>query len=676
MSKRTRHTAALGLLALAAGFLLPGSPAAASALSPLPASDYSVQSVCAAPAPGHAGCLALQLVPDTQAAREHTHPLGVARAATPQAPSPAAGDYGLRPQDLHSAYQLPTSAASAQTIALVDAYNDPTAEADLKTYDEELLLPACAGGGCFQQVNQNGESANLPFPKTKAELESARKGTAAERERAEQAEGWGVEISLDIEAAHATCESCRIVLVEAANASDANLDTAEQAAVALGATEISNSWGAPECVVVGGLRECTEDSPAFNHPGIVVTAAAGDDGYLAWDAEEAAERGFAEFPASSPQVIAVGGTRLSLEADGASKEETVWNGNGAGGSGCSVEFAAPAWQQSEPDWSSVGCEGKRAVADVSADADPYSGLAVHDSSQACRTTYEEGGVKHVAHWCTIGGTSLASPVIASVFALAGGAAGVSYPARTLYENELAMPGSLHDVLTGSNGECSKPFNPETELSSCTPAEEAASCSSKLICLAGSGYDGPSGVGTPNGIAAFEPLAKGGNGGGEESSSSEAAGTREGGHAPEAPPAGGSAGGGAPSAGTGAQASSTAGLTGSGGSTGAARPVIRLSRLTLTARAALALRHGRPKISRLGFAFTISAAARVRVTLSRRVRVRGRVRWQVVPSSITFNASAGVNRRHLAGRSSLAPGLYRLTLAPLGGIAGSLLFRVA
>jgi hypothetical protein len=126
------------------------------------------------------------------------------------------------------------------------------------------------------------------------------------------------------------------------------------------------------------------------------------------------------------------------------------------------------------------------------------GVAVYDS------TPDEG---HVLDWLPVGGTSLASPLIASVFALAGGAGGVEYPAKTLYENEVKAAGSLHDIESGSNGECSKPFNETTGVSGCTALEEAAGCSGKAICLAGPGYDGPTGVGTPNGIGAFEPAGK-------------------------------------------------------------------------------------------------------------------------------------------------------------------------
>jgi Fe2+ transport system protein FeoA len=442
-------------------------------------------------------------VPQTAAARARKHPLGFVRSAPLTAPSPGAGAFGLRPQDLHAAYQLPTSASSAQTVALVDSYNDLTAEADLKAYDEEFALPACtSANGCFEQVNQNGETGNPPFPKTTKELEAARRGSRSAREEAEEATGWGLEISLDIEVAHATCQSCHILLVEANSPTYENLEAAEKSAAGLGAGEISNSWAGPE---EGETPEFESKSP-FDHPGIVITAASGDEGYLDWDAESSFERGYTNYPASSPHVVAVGGTRLSLGEGGKWAGESVWNGDGAGGSGCSVVFTAQPWQQSLSNWPAVGCGTKRAVADVSADADPYTGVAVRYTSPECEYRYEEAKVKHVLYWCTIGGTSLATPLIASTFALAGGASGTAYPAQTLYEDEQKSPGSLHDVTTGSNGECTKPFS-ETGLSGCTLAEEAKSCASEAICVAGTGYDGPTGVGTPDGIAAFKPLPK-------------------------------------------------------------------------------------------------------------------------------------------------------------------------
>jgi len=465
--RRVSALGAIGLgLALGLVFaLLWARAAAASEVSPLPASDYGVRAACGAPAAGHARCLALELVPETAAARARTHPLGITRSAPITAGKAADGTDGLRPQDLHSAYGLPATAPTAQTIAVIDAYNDPEAETDLGVYDEEFGLPACTtANGCFTKLNQEGKTS--PLPKTEG--------------------GWSLEISLDIEIAHAVCENCRILLVEAKSSSYANLEAAEDAAAAAGATEISNSWGGEPPSV---------DSAAFDHPGVVVTAAAGDDGYLNWDAESKAERGFADYPASSPHVIAVGGTHLQLKSPADTWEsESVWNGDGATGGGCSARFDAQPWQQELANWSAVGCGSERAVADVAADADPYTGAAVYDT-----TPYEGEDLK----WLPVGGTSLATPLIASVFALAGGADGVEYPARTLYENQIKRPGSLHDVETGSNGECAKPFNSEG-LSGCSASEEAASCSQRAICLAGPGYNGPTGVGTPDGISAFEP----------------------------------------------------------------------------------------------------------------------------------------------------------------------------
>jgi hypothetical protein len=634
-----------GLVAAGACMALWAPAAVASAVSPLPASDYSVRSVCGPSAPRHAGCLSLQLVPITAAARAHTHPLGRTRILPSQAPS--AASFGLTPEDLHSAYRLPNTASSTQTVALVDAYNDPNAEVDLAAYGQAFGVPGecTAANGCFKQVNENGQAGNPPFPRTTAELEAAREGTPVQREEASAAEGWGLEISLDIEATRAICESCHILLVEANSSSYEDLERAEQAAIALGATEISNSWGGSEA---GETPEMEARSP-FNHPGIVITAAAGDNGYLGWSAPNSYERGFAAFPASSPHVVAVGGTRLTLTAGGSWADESVWNGNGAGGGGCSVEFSAPPWQQSVAGWSGVGCEAQRAVADVSADADPYTGVAVHDSSPQCEATYEEEGVKHVLHWCTIGGTSLASPVLASVFALAGGAGGVSYPARTLYENEVRSPASLHDVLSGSNGACSKGFDHKTGVSSCTAGEEAQSCATQLICLAGAGYDGPSGVGTPNGIGAFQPTGEG------EKTKSEVAGR---------------------------SAASTAPAAGSSTSSAAPAPPIasaprsiQISRLSLTLNAIISLNRGRARTSELGFAFDINLPARVHASLAKRARVRGHTRWQALRGAVTFTAAVGHNSRRLTGRGVLMTGLYRLTLSPVTGVARSMVFHI-
>jgi hypothetical protein len=691
MTTRTRHTAALGPAAVLAAFALLCAPAvvaqaaAAQAVSPLPPSAYTTRAVCPPPLPGRAACQSLQLVALTAAARAHTHPLGVARAVADPTPSLAGGDFGLTPWDLHAAYGLPDETASSypeQTIALVDAYNDLNAEEDLKGYSKEFGLPECTTANkCFAKVNQDGEAANLPFPQSQASLEAMEalcKGSEAgestqkkeEREEAcyaeQEAKGWTVEISLDIETAHAICEHCHIALVEADSSSYADLEAAEEAAVALHATEISNSWAGPECVEGLHGRECVQDSSAFDHPGIVIAAAAGDDGYLNWLEEPRSS--FANYPASSPHVLAVGGTRLkTLGPEGEWTGESVWNdggesggekdGYGAGGSGCSMHFAAQPWQADLSDWSSVGCATKRAVADVSADADPYSGVAVHDTSPECRYQYEEAKVKHVLYWCTIGGTSLASPLVASVFALAGGAQGVAYPAQTLYENAIASPASLHDVTAGSNGECLSPFDENTGLQPCNAAEEAAaSCSSQLICLTGSGYDGPTGVGTPDGIVGFQPPADGGGG----------------------KPAG-SEGAGAPASPGPSGASTSSGAGGSSPGAGSAAPTIappiQLSRLALTIKALIALDTSRPRVSQIGFTFTINVAAHVDVTLQRRVLSRGRTRWQTQTRPLTIAALSGRNSRQLGGHVALRAGSYRLTLTPVHGAPRSIVFEI-
>ncbi len=681
MKTRVGAATALSLFALIVPLC---ASAHAATVAPLPEADYSVHQVCPAPTPGRAGCLALELVPKTTAARAHTHPLGMTRARLLAEPSPANGGFGLRPQDLHTAYGLPNPASSTQTIALVDAYNDPTARSDLEAYDTEFGLTECSG--CFKQVNQNGSAvaSSLPFPQSTVELEEAEtSANPARRKEAEEATHWDLEISLDIEAARATCHSCHIVLAEAESPQFGDLEAAESAASTLGANEISNSWGGPECERrLKLLRVCTEDSPVFNDPKVVITASAGDDGYLSWDAPNETERGFAEYPASSPHVIAVGGTRLSpLGPGGAWVGESVWNGDGAGGGGCSVEFAAPAWQASVTGWPTVGCATKRAVSDVAADADPYTGLAVRYASSSCQTTYEQGDtLKVLANWCTIGGTSLASPLIAATFALAGGAHGAAYAAKTLYENQAKSPTALHDVTEGSNGECSTPFDPATGLSECTALQESSDCSETAICLARTGYDGPTGVGTPDGIAAFQPP------GTVKESPSEEPGTE--GESHGNPQSGGPNTSGES---TGATNATGGQATKEGGAS--ASPVSHLPPLgppaslradslppilsapALTRTAAAALRHGRPRVWRIAFVFTSNMSARVRASLAKQLTTHGRRRWQTLPDTRMIAAVTGRNGARLSARGSLAPGRYRLTLTPVGGVGRALTFSI-
>jgi hypothetical protein len=649
---RVRRPTLLGagaLLCALAVLAATGADRASAALSP---SEYGVSTLCSAPGPGRATCLGLRLVAREPRALPGARPRGDSAPAERQlqprsedgeaaqgeslwagSPPTQATEFtkpnkkALTPANLLSAYGLGgASPPSTQTIAIVDAFDSATIAADLQVFSAQFALPACSeASGCFRKVNQFGESS--PLPASSGELER----------------GWAQEIATDVETAHGLCPSCRILLVEAESNANADLYAAEQTAAGLGATEISNSWG-------GG--EPGADSPAFNHPGIAITASSGDYGYLTWFSETAPEA--ASYPASSPHVVAVGGTRLSLNATTKAWEgETVWNdggfsggalrGAGAGGSGCSVPFAAPVWQQSLANWPSVACGSRRAVADVAADADPYTGVAIYDSTE---TEGNKG-------WATIGGTSVAAPIVAAVFALAGGAHGVAYPASTLYENELLAPASLHDVVAGSNGECLKPFEKASGTSGCTAAEEAQTCSAAAICLAGSGYDGPTGVGTPAGLLAFAP-----------------SGTLPGpGEAPGEPPPSIAGAGAAPPSGT---SSPGSGATTSGAAP-AAKPVVSALSLTRSARAALVRR--RPRLSRVGFAFTLSTPARLRVTIYRRVRAHGRVRWRSASSPVVIAAAGGDQSRRLSGGAALAPGVYRLTLAPEHGTARSISFHV-
>jgi Subtilase family len=734
------------------------------AVAPLPASDYQTHPACSEPAPDHASCLALELIPRTSEARARTHPLGMTREGPIKADRASEGADGLRPLDLRAAYfpgEPPKATKAApQTIALVDAYNDPEAETDLAVYDREFGIEECTeANGCFEKVNQAGERGHPPFPASEAEREAELKvcdntrETRARREACErvaEAEGWAVEISTDIETAHAICQQhCHILLVEADASSYTDLEDAEETAVKIGAekttaddTEVSNSWGGPEPLI---------ESEAFNHPYTVITAAAGDDGYLNWTDAAGAEEEYyvgAGYPASSPHVIAVGGTRLTL-GSGAWESESVWNDDprggsenyGAGGSGCSTQFEAAAWQRAVPDWSQVGCENRRAVADVSADGDPYSGIAIYDSVPDPHEELVGGKVETIdtpLYWWPIGGTSVASPIIASMFALAGGGHGVAYPAQTLYEH--LETGLLHPVTAGGNGECDDDYiscsgsmNPLSERFAFDCGEGV------LICNAGPGYDGPTGVGTPDGVGALEPGSEAEikqkaeeeapvraeeeaverqarEQAAAEAEERAAVAEREANEreareraaievaeaekaieeakrieaersaakkieeekaATQNKAAGTSTNQPATVASSGSQRASTGDSTHSQSraSSGAAsgHSAVRLSHLALTARASAVLAHGSPTVAQVAFAFTLSAPARVRVTLSRRVRVDGRLRWVSAPGTLALTAARGRDRDHLHGRGTLLAGYYRLTLTPAHGAARSLQF---
>jgi hypothetical protein len=665
---------ALAVGAALAGALAP--PTAAAAVSP---TSYAAHPLCSTPAPGQAGCLALGLAPRTAAASDSL----AARSGAHRAPAagfPAATIYpepwpgSLSPLEVQSAYSLPPTPPSPQTIAIVDAFDDANIVADLAKYSKRFLgasggPPACTIGegkiadpvgglaeGCFLKVNQYGD----PLAEGPREEPPTSKGSAAQ--------SWAGEIATDVELAHGLCQSCRIVLVEASSESFQNLEAAEDEAAALGANEISNSWGG---------EEPAHDSEAFNHPDVAITFSAGDSGYLDWT--DTGKTGYfdgVDYPASSPHVVAVGGTTLKLSG-GSWQDETVWNedpdpygeDSGAGGGGCSASFKAPAWQEAVSGWSAVGCGEARAVADVAADADPYTGVAVYDSTP-------DPGMGGNSGWAMIGGTSVASPIVAATFALAGGAGSVKYPAATLYSHVGST--ALHDVVEGGNGECKGLY------SSCSGSlSSALDCGAAYtICHAAAGYDGPTGVGTPDGIGAFQPNgnpeapkeegakkggSKGGSGSGEEGSpKGGSGGPEEGGEG--TPPSEGTASGGGGGSSITRRAVVQPPSSSSGTATAGSGP---LSNLALTFNAIAALSRGRPRTSQMAFTFTLSAPMSVRVTLARQVTVHRHSRWAKRRGSFTIAAVQGTNQAHLRSHHELRPGHYLLTLIPAQGASQSL-----
>lgn len=358
---------------------------------------------------------------------------------------------GLGPAEFHTAYRLPYYTAVQQTIAIVNWGDDPTAKQDLDNYNAAFGLPyfpTCTTTGwaiCFQKVNQFGSTSiqSLPSLDHRTVLET----------------------SMDVQIAHQACLNCKILLVEARiNLNDPNgpdqadLAAAENMAARLGATQISNSWGAPD----GDLTQAdwnTLPRSAYDHPGIAITVSSGDDGYGT------------SFPADLNTVVAVGGTTLYLNADNSYSFESAWSGSG---SGCNLNALARGFQTLAVSWPSAGCGGQRGVADVAADADPYSGAWVYDSTPNPTTQFAGG-------WVVEGGTSLSAPLIAGVYALAGNAWTVYYPAQLAYQHA----GSLHDIASGSND----PY-------------AGAGCGYYGVCVSGPGYDGPTGLGTPDGLGGF------------------------------------------------------------------------------------------------------------------------------------------------------------------------------
>ena len=349
---------------------------------------------------------------------------------------------GLSPQDLESAYKIPLSSGSTQTVAVVDAYGYPKAESDLAEYRARYGLPPCTkANGCFRKLNQQGQE--LKFP--------------------EEEKGWDVEQALDLDMVSAACPSCHVVLVEATEESPFPNDLAESVntAVEAGATEVSNSYGLPEegC---GEFMECTRFAPDYSHPGVFISASSGDHAYDNSDALGKSPL----YPADLNTLSAIGGTSLSKAANARGWSERVWNepSRSVGtGSGCSTFASKPSWQKDK------GCAGRmdNDVAAVAAVETPVSVYA----------TAEQG-------WTLVGGTSASSPLIAGIVAHESESVR-ALGAQAFYEG--LTP--LFDVTEGSNGTCTPP------------------ASDAYFCTAGVGYDGPTGLGTPDAGAVLPTVTK-------------------------------------------------------------------------------------------------------------------------------------------------------------------------
>ncbi|HZC51177.1 MAG TPA: carboxypeptidase regulatory-like domain-containing protein [Mycobacterium sp.] len=333
--------------------------------------------------------------------------------ANAAAPQPTA----LGPADIQRAYNLPAS-GHAQTVAIVDAYGDSAAEADLAAFRAYYGLPACTNAnGCFQKVDQDG-GTNYPPDNT----------------------NWALETSLDLDAVSAACPACHILLVQTRTNGIDSLGAGENTAVRLGAKYVSNSYG----VAGENSAELGYDQD-YDHPGVAIVAATGDTGNVT------------NWPASNPNVTAVGGTTLTQDGTlPRGWRETAWS---SGGSGCSPYEPRPGYQATI----NTNCPNNKAIADIAADADPASGLAIYDS-------LGYGG------WLKAGGTSLATPLVTAMYALAGTPEPGTYPVTYPYQS---TPAGLFDITEGSDGGCGT-----------------------VLCTAGPGWDGPTGLGVPDGVAAL------------------------------------------------------------------------------------------------------------------------------------------------------------------------------
>ena len=320
------------------------------------------------------------------------------------APSTSLGTpSGLTPAQVVTAYNFPTLATNGvlpgtgETIAIVDAYDDPTIASDVATFDAQFglaPLPTCLStstGACLQKVDQYGGTS---YPLTNA--------------------GWSIETSLDVEWAHAIAPGARILLVEAYTANLNDFLYAERYA-GDHAQYVSNSWGEPE------FSGETSFDRNFHHHGVSYFAAAGDNGLNP------------EYPSSSKYVVSVGGTTLTLAPDGSVSSETGWT---YGGGGCSAYESAVHDQSNYPGYAQVSCAGQRATPDIAYVGDPNTGVPIYDSFAP------------TPGWLTVGGTSVATAIAAA----RGADSGVVIDATFLYgqTSSATARATFRDVTQGGN----------------------------------------------------------------------------------------------------------------------------------------------------------------------------------------------------------------------------------
>jgi hypothetical protein len=353
--------------------------------------------------------------------------------------SAASAPAGYGPADLRSAYNLVSAASSGgagATVAVIAATGDSTAASDLAVYRAQYGLPTCSeASGCLRVVNDQGQASPLPSADS----------------------GFVPTTSIDLDMVSAICPNCHILLVESQGYS-LSMGQAVDSAVGLGVKYVIVGWSSQQF-------NAAADAKYLDHPGVAITAPAGDFGY---DSTSAADgRGDSNYPATSQFVTSVGGTTLTRASNSRGWTETVWgppttsNGVEATASGCAFAYGKPSWQ------TDTGC-AHRTANDVAAVADPRTPVAFYET------------VNGVSGWLAAGGTTVSASIVGAVYALAGTPDTDSFPAAYPYLHT----GDLYPVTSGTNF-----FDENT----CTPA---------YLCTAGPGYNGPAGWGTPDGTAGF------------------------------------------------------------------------------------------------------------------------------------------------------------------------------